>query len=95
VVFKLNINEDDSSLFEGLQILHQVNSVKRILKFFNKNYKINEKEPSRLILLAPSFSNNVLTIAKGITNVRLALYEWEYLKFGDKKSLRFKLVSLA
>jgi RecB family endonuclease NucS len=94
VVFKLNLNEDDNSLFEGLQILHQVNSVKRILKFFNKNYKINDKEPSRLILLAPRFSDNLLTIAKGIANVRIALYEWEYLKFGDKKSLRFKPVSL-
>lgn len=94
VIFKLNLNEDDNSLFEGLQILHQVNSVKRILKFFNNNHKINDKESSRLILLAPRFSDNLLTIAKGITSVRIALYEWEYLKFGDRKSLRIKPVSL-
>jgi hypothetical protein len=59
-----------------------------------KKYKIKDKEPSRLILLAPSFSDNLLKIAQGIANVRIALYEWEYLKFGDKKSLRFKPVSL-
>jgi len=94
VVFKLSINEDDRMLFEGLQTLHQVNYVKRILKFFNKNYKINDKEHSRLILLAPSFSDNLLTIAKGMTSVRINLYEWEYLKFGDKKSLRLKPLSL-
>ncbi len=94
VVFKLDVNEDDRLLFEGLHTLHQVNCVKRILKFFNKNYKINEKVTSRLILLAPSFSDNLITTAKGITSVRIALYEWEYLKFGDKKSLRLKPVSL-
>ena len=94
VVFKLNLTEDERLLFEGLQTLHQVNCVKRILKFFNKDYKINDKVASRLILLAPSFSDNLVTIAKGITSVRIALYEWEYLKFGDKKSLRLKPVSL-
>jgi RecB family endonuclease NucS len=94
VVFKLDVNEDDRLLFEGLQTLHQVNCVKRILKFFNKDYKINDKVASRLILLAPSFSDNLITIAKGMTSVRTSLYEWEYLKFGDKKSLRLKPVSL-
>jgi len=66
-----------------------------MLKFFNKNHKINDKEPGRLILLAPSFSNDLLAIANGISSVRIALYEWEYLRFGDNKALRVTPISLS
>jgi len=95
VVFKLSISEDDMMLFEGLHALNEVNHARRMLKFFNKNYKISDKEPSRLILLAPSFSYNLLTIANGISSVRINLYEWEYLQFGDDKALRVKPLSLS
>jgi RecB family endonuclease NucS len=95
VVFKLNVKEDDNMLFEGLTTFHEVNCVKQMLKFFNKSSKINDKELPRLILLAPNFSNNVMNIAKNMDSVKINLYQWEYLKFGDKKSLRFKPVSLA
>jgi len=93
VVFKLGISEDDMMLFDGLYALNEVNRVRRMLKFFNKNYKIGDKDPSRLILLAPSFSNNLLTIANGITGVRINLYTWEYLQFGDNKALRVEPLS--
>jgi RecB family endonuclease NucS len=95
VVIILRINEDETILFEGLNTLNEVNRVRQMLKYFNKNYKINDKEPSRLILLAPSFSNNLLTIAIGISNVRISLYEWEYLQFGENKALRVTPLSLS
>ena len=95
VVFKLSPSEDDTMLFEGLGTLNQLNTVKHILKFHYQNFKINEKEPSRLVLIAPSFSKNLLTIAKHISGMRIDLYEWEYLKFGDKKGLRIKPISLS
>lgn len=95
VVFKLSPSEDDMMLFEGLGTLNQLDTVKHILKFHYKNFKINEKKPSRLVLIAPSFSKNLLTIAKHISGMRIDLYEWEYLKFGDKKGLRIKPISIS
>ena len=95
VVFKLSMTEDDLMLFEGLHASNEVNSVRSMLKFFNKNHKIDDKEPSRLVLLAPSFSTNLLTIASGIHGVRIALYEWEHLQFGENKALRVKPLSLS
>jgi len=95
VVFKLSPSEDDTMLFEGLGTLNQLDTVKHILKFHYQNFKINEKEPSRLVLIAPSFSKNLLTIAKHISGMRIDLYEWEYLKFGDKKGLRIKPISIS
>ncbi len=95
VVFKLSPTEDDMMLFEGLGALNQLDAVKHILKFHYQNFKINEEEPSRLVLIAPSFSKNLLTIAKNISGMRIDLYEWEYLKFGDNKGLRIKPISIS
>jgi RecB family endonuclease NucS len=95
VLLMLSINVDDSIFFEGLQTLNEVNRVRQMLKYFNKDQKINDKEPARLILVAPSFSNSLLTIANGISNVRMSLYEWEYLQFGENKALRVTPISLS
>ena len=93
VVLMMSINEDDAILFEGLQTLNEVNRVRQMLKYFNKDQKINDKEPARLILVAPSFSTNLLTIANGLSTVRMSFYEWEYLQFGDNKALRVTPIS--
>jgi len=95
VLLMLNMNEDDAILFDGLQTLNEVNRVRQMLRYFNKDQKINDKEPARLILVAPSFSTNMLTIATGISNVRISLYEWEYLQFGENKALRITPISLS
>ena len=91
----LGVAEDDAILFEGLQTLNEVNRIRQMLKYFNKEKKINEKEPARLVFVAPSFSNNFLTIANGISNVKVSLYEWEYLQFGGNAALRITQVSLS
>lgn len=93
VIFKLSTSEDDAMLFEGLTALNYLETVKHTLKFYYQNFKINEAETPRLILLAPSFSQNLLTIATHISGIRIDLYEWEYLKFGDNKGLRIKPIS--
>jgi RecB family endonuclease NucS len=95
VLLMLSMNEDDAILFDGLQTLNEVNRVRQMLRYFNKDQKINDKEPARLILVAPSFSTNMLTIATGISNVRISLYAWEYLQFGENKALRVTPVSLS
>ena len=94
VIFKLSLNKDDNMLFEGLTTFHEVNNVKKLLKFFNNNSKINDKDLPRLNLIAPSFSNNIKNLAKNMSGVKINLHEWEYLKFGDKKTVRFKLASI-
>ena len=95
VLIMLAVNEDDKMLFEGLQTLNEVNHIRQMLKYFNKEKKINEKEPARLVFVAPSFSTNFLTIASGISNVKVSLYEWEYLQFGENAALRMTQVSLS
>jgi RecB family endonuclease NucS len=95
VALMLDVTEDDAILFNGLHTLTEVNRVKHMLRYFNKDNKINDREPSRLILLAPSFSKNLLTIASGITNVKISLYSWEYLQFGENKALRVTPIVLS
>jgi len=94
-IFQLSTYEDDAMLFEALKVLSYLDNVKHMIKFYYSNYKINDTENPRLILLAPSFSKNLLTIVSHLTGLRIDLYEWEYLKFGDQKALRTKPISLS
>jgi len=90
VIFQLSTEEDDAMLFEALKGLSYLDTAKHMMKFYYSNFKINDTETPRLVLLAPSFSKNLLTIASHLTGLRIDLYEWEYLKFGDQKGLRIK-----
>jgi hypothetical protein len=67
------------------RILH-----KQRARFFYSRFKINDAENPRLVLLAPSFSANLLRIASHLIDLRIDLYKWEYLKFGDQKAFRIK-----
>lgn len=95
VVFKLGTSEDDIMLFEGLKALNQLDTVKHMLKFHYKNFKISDAKPPRLVLLAPSFSKNLLTIVNHISGIRIDLYEWECLRFGDNKGLRIRPICIS
>ncbi len=95
VVFQLSATEDDTMLFEGLKALNQLDTVKHILRFHYKDFKMSEDVPPRLALVAPSFSKNLLRIAESVSGIRIDLYEWEYLKFGDNEGLRIKPISLS
>jgi len=95
VIFQLSTEEDDKMIFEGLQAISQVDMLKHMMKFYYNNFKINDAETPRLVLLAPSFSKNLLTITSHLAGLRIDLYEWEYLRFGDQKGLRIQPISLS
>jgi len=95
VIFKIGTSEDDIMLFEGLKALNQLDTVKHMLKFHYKDFKISDAKPPRLVLLAPSFSKNLLTIVNHISGIRIDLYEWEYLRFGDNKGLRIRPICIS
>jgi len=95
VIFQLSTQEDDTMLFEALKALSYLDAAKHMLKFYYSNFKINDAETPRLVLLAPSFSKHLLTITSHLTGLRIDLYEWEYLRFGDQKGLRTKPISLS
>jgi len=95
VIFQLSTQEDDTMLFEALKALSYLDTVKHMMKFYYSNFKINDDETPRLVLLAPNFSKNLLTIASHLTGLRIDLFEWEYLKFGDQKGLRTKPISIS
>jgi hypothetical protein len=95
VIFQLSTEEDDKMIFQGLQALGQVDTLKHMMKFYYSNFKINDAETPRLVLLAPNFSKNLLTIVSHLTGLRIDLYEWEYLRFGDQKGLRIQPISLS
>jgi len=95
VIFQLSTEEDDKMIFEGLNALSQVDMLKHMMKFYYSNFKINDAQTPRLVLLAPSFSKNLMTIVSHLSGLRIDLYEWEYLRFGDQKGLRIQPISLS
>ncbi|MEA2090251.1 MAG: hypothetical protein U9O89_05785 [Thermoproteota archaeon] len=86
VVLKLSVTEDDKTLFEGLRCLEYVDKFKFMLKATYEKSKINEKEKPRLIIIAPSYSKELLSLFEHISEVPIDLLRWEYLKLGDNES---------
>ncbi len=90
VVLQLDVSEDDIMLLHGMQSLDYVNKFKSFLKATYNKHKIDDKENPRLILVAPSFSDALRRIVESMKEIRIDLYEWEYLKLGDHKGLRLQ-----
>ncbi|MCW3981931.1 MAG: endonuclease NucS [Candidatus Bathyarchaeota archaeon] len=90
VVVKLSTKEDDNMFFESLKIRSYVNSVKPMLKFSYKSFKISEAKTPRLVLLAPSFSPQLVDVVAQMQGVHMDLYTWEYFEFDDKKALHLE-----
>lgn len=87
VILELSVQRDDNIVFEGLRCLEYIERVKGLLTATYTTAKINTSEKPRLIIVAPSFSDTMLNLAKYITGVQVDLYEWEYLKIDDRKGL--------
>jgi hypothetical protein len=85
-VLKLSMIEEDKILFEGLRCLEYVSRFKSMLKATYEKSKINEKENPRLIMIAPSYSKEMLDLFKHVSDVPIDLFKWEYLKLGDNES---------
>ena len=94
-IVKVSTEENDDIFFEGLKVLAHVNSVKPLLKFSYKEFKINEKLTPSLVFLAPSYSDHLTNIIGQIQGLRIDLYTWEYFEFDDKKALNLEPVWLS
>lgn len=92
VVLKLSLNENNNMIFEGLRSLDYVNKFKTMLNMTYAKAKLDITEKPKLILVAPSYSEDMLNLVKHITGFQIDLYCWEYLKLGDQKGLRLQPV---
>jgi len=92
VILQVSVNEDDIMLVQGMQSLDYIDKFKSFLKATYNKQKIDDKEEPRLILLAPSFSDALRRAVESMKGIRIDLYEWEYLKLGDKKGLHLQSV---
>jgi hypothetical protein len=77
-------------LLHGIQSMDYIDKFKSFLKATYNKHKIDDKERPRLILIAPSFSDAVRRAVESMKEMRIDLYEWEYLKLGDHKGLRLQ-----
>lgn len=87
VILKLSIGENDDILFQGIRCLDYVNKIKPVLKATYGKSKLNETKPPRLILLAPNFSEALISIVKHMEGIQIDLYRWEFLKLGTQEGL--------
>ncbi len=94
-IVKVSTEENDDIFFEGLKVLSHVNTVKLLLKFSYKEFKINEKLTPSLVFLAPSYSDHLTNIIGQIQGLRIDLYTWEYFEFDNKKALNLEPVWLS
>jgi hypothetical protein len=92
VIVQLSINEDDIMLLHGIQSLDYVDKFKTFLKATYNKHKIDDKEQSRLVLIAPNFSDALRHAVESMKGIHIDLYEWEYLKLGDHKGLRLQSI---
>jgi hypothetical protein len=90
VILKMSTKENDNMFFEGLKILAYVNSVKPLLKFSYKDFKINDSKMPRLVFLAPSFSPQLVDVVGQMQGIQMDLYKWEYFEFDDQKALHLE-----
>jgi hypothetical protein len=90
VILQLSVDEDDIMLLHGIQSMDYIDKFKSFLKATYNKHKIDDKERPRLILIAPSFSDAVRRAVESMKEMRIDLYEWEYLKLGDHKGLRLQ-----
>jgi hypothetical protein len=90
IVLKLSLNENNNMLFEGIRSLDYVNKFKTMLNMTYAKAKLDITEKPKLILVAPSYTEDMLNLVKHITGFQIDLYCWEYLKLGDQKGLRLQ-----
>lgn len=90
VIVQISVNEDDATLLNGIHSLVYVEKFKSFLKATYNKHKIDDKVKPRLIFIAPSFSDALRHTVESMKEMRIDLYEWEYLKLGDHKGLRLQ-----
>lgn len=86
VVAELKVVEDDNMLMQALDyydyVADKIDTIKRIYK----DHNIDSTQIPRLMLIAPSFSNQLINRCKWITeDIQISLYSYQYIKFEDGK----------
>lgn len=86
VVAELKVVEDDNVLMQTLDYYDytadKIDTIKRIYK----NHNIDSTQMPRLMLIAPSFSHQLVNRCKWITeDIQISLYAYQYIKFEDGK----------
>jgi RecB family endonuclease NucS len=92
VIVEPRLFQDDKALFDGLRYLDHYDSEMSTLKVDDEKNKVKRDDQPRLILVAPSFSDDILRVVRHMAT-QISLYEWEYLKMGDTKGLYLKPLS--
>lgn len=96
-VIELKIKEIDSQLFQGLRYLDWVNNnVTLISKIYTKEkqVKINEALFPRLVLIAPSFSKNLITAVKYINSIYIDLFDYDVIQSGKNRKLMLRYIEV-
>jgi Holliday junction resolvase-like predicted endonuclease len=87
VVIELKKEESDRMLLQTLEYYDLVReNAPHFANTYRQKYPIDEHAEPRLILVAHTFSDMMQVAAKYV-NAPIALYTYEYLKFGDQKGL--------
>lgn len=75
VVMELKVNQDDSMLFQALRYYAHIEKTKASLKLYHSE-KIDEQKKTRIILLAPSFSDPMKDIVSILSDIDITLVEF-------------------
>ncbi len=89
-VIELKIVETDKQLFQGLRYLDWVNSnISLISKVYayDKDAVTDDNYRPRLVLIAPSFSINLMTAVKYINTIGIDLFVYDVVQSGKQRKL--------
>jgi len=97
IVSELKVVEDDNMLFQGIDYYDNVNSnLESLARLYNKNnFRIDPLQTPRLILIAPSFSINLIKRCTWV-DIPISLFTYKCIKTdnSDDKILVFYEITI-
>jgi len=86
VVAELKINEDDNMLFQGLDYFDYVSTNIEAFARIYKGFGIDPTKPARLLLIAPSFSQTLISRCKWI-DANISLFMFKCIRFDSSEEI--------
>jgi len=88
IVSELKVVEDDNMLFQGIDYYDDVNkNIEALARLYNKmNHKIDPTQTPRLMLIAPSFSINLIKRCTWI-DIPISLYLYKCIKIDNSEDI--------
>ena len=88
IVSELKVVEDDNMLFQGIDYYDTVNrDIESLARLYNKiDVKIDPTQTPRLLLIAPSFSINLIKRCTWI-DIPISLYSYKCIKVGKSEDI--------